>query len=270
MIEPFKGVMEGYIFPLIDFLLEHNRGGLVVSMGSIVILGFECQKNRKKIKELVRELEMYQRYEETFQTLLKEVRGRQHDFDNHINAIYSQHYTCETLEELVEKQREYSQVITKNNRYNKLLYLGNTMMIGFLYEKFLYAEEKNIEVKYRFLVKDLKSSVPEYKLVELVGNLIDNAIEAVQKDTVSKKEIILELTETEEKIILTISNPYRYLSQKEVLSMFQWGNSTKGSSRGLGLYNVKRICREYHWDIYVKNKTVEKQNYVEFRVEIEK
>ena len=216
------------------------------------------------------ELQMYQMYNETFQTLLSEIRSRQHDFENHIQAIYGQHYTANTLEELVEKQKDYCEGVLESNHYNKLLKLGDSTVVGFLYGKFLQAERRKIEVEYKINMENFHSNLPNYKFVEMVGNLFDNAMEAIDFNQNSKRKIRIQLLETEKDMIFTISNPSQYIPQKQMDEMFQRGKSSKGEQRGFGLANVAKICKEYQCKLVVENKTMGDENYIEFMVEMKK
>ena len=49
-------------------------------------------------------------------------------------------------------------------------------MIGFLYGKFMEAYKLGIEVVYAINIENLDVGVPTYKLVEVFGNLIKNAM----------------------------------------------------------------------------------------------
>ena len=49
------------------------------------------------------ELKMYQLYIQPLEELVKEIRARQHEFDNHMNAVLNMHLTVDNYEELVER-----------------------------------------------------------------------------------------------------------------------------------------------------------------------
>lgn len=258
-------------FRLLEFLKPENYLVIIISVGLIFVLVYQWQRNQFKVKEQEMQLQMHQLYDDAFKSLLTEIRGKQHDFQNHINAIYSQHYICTTYEELVEKQEQYCKVMMENNKYNKLLRIGKSTIIGFLYGKFVQAEEKQVEVEYQVSIDTLECSIPTYKIVEIIGNLFDNAVEALTSErSYANKVIFLELMESGESIIFSISNPSKYLSQKELDEMFQRGKSAKGENRGIGLANVKKICNEYHCIINVENKEERGENYIEFRIEVKK
>ena len=252
-----------------NILTTEQYAIIAISLGLLGGVTYMWQKNQYKVKEQQIELHMHHMYEESFENLVSDIRSRQHDFENHINAIYSQHYTSTSLEELVEKQREYCEVLREDNKYNKLLSTGNSVITGFLYGKFLQAEEKGITVKYKVKLGELESHLPTYKLVEIIGNLFDNAMEALEQNG-CEKLIYIELVELPEELHLTIRNENPYIPQEKLLQLFESGKSSKGSHRGLGLANVKKICREYHCELLAANKEDNGKTYIEFGIHCRK
>ena len=253
------------IMKVTDYLATEQYIVIMISLCLLASVTYMWQKNQYKVKEQQIELQMHHMYEESFENLVSDIRSRQHDFENHINAVYSQHYTSTTLEELIEKQRKYCDVLREDNKYNKLLSAGNSIITGFLYGKFLQAEGKGITVKYNVKLGELECPVPTYKLVEIIGNLFDNAIEALEGNG-CQKVILIDLVETPVELNFTIRNENPYIPQEKLLQLFQRGESSKGSQRGLGLFNVKKICEEYHCELLAGNKKNDGKTYIEFGI----
>lgn len=103
---------------------------------------YQLGKYKIKSTDSEAELNAYKLYEESYKNLINEIRIRQHEFNNHINAIYNMSSIYRTYEELVENQKKYCEELESDNRYGQLLKLGNTVVIGFLYGKLLEAERK--------------------------------------------------------------------------------------------------------------------------------
>ena len=78
-------------------------------------------------------------------------------------------------------------------------------------------------------------------LVRVLGIFLDNAIEA----SVESKDKILYIgiLAQEEEIILRIRNSCQNVSN--INSIFELGISSKSGSRGIGLYNARRIINSY-------------------------
>lgn len=243
---------------------------ITISLCMLWSVTYLWQKNQNKVKEQKIELQVQQMYDEGFQNLVTEVRRRQHEFQNHLMTIENLCHTCMTLEELVQRQTEYMKEIQAESSYSKLLRIGNPVITGFLYGKFLQADKRKITVVYNIRVKELESNMPIHKLVEIIGNLFDNAMEAIEEQGTEKK-IYLDFVETLEEIDFKIRNESCYMTQDKLLKMFERGESSKGETRGLGLANVKQICEEYKCDIQVNNtKGQEDKSYLEFEFTLKK
>lgn len=208
-------------------------------------------------KELVREreidLQMYQLYYDSFQALLWELRARQHDFKNHIQAIHNQHYVCKDYESLVRAQRIYCDEVIKVDRFAGLLSCNNSIIAGFLYGKFVEIEKNGILIKYAVSVFHQNYSIPLYLIIETVGILLDNAMEYIlQCDLNCVPPVIeIELYEKTEKMHVKVTNPVEKMSVVELMSYFERGKSTKGADRGIGLAKIKQYSNKYKWEILV-------------------
>lgn len=221
-------------------------------------------------KELAQnELETVKNMQEEYSDLLTSVRLREHGFKNHLAALLSIRYTINSYEELVKAQDDYYGKISKENRFNNLLFIGDSAVSGFLYEKFCQAENRNVSVTYEASGNYSESAVPIYYLIEMLGIFIDNAIEA-QIGVAEEKRIIFKFCELENTYLFTIMNPYDHVSYAEIESWFLQNKSNKGSERGLGLYYVKKICEEYDASVLCQNTEYSKENWIEMELEIKK
>ena len=72
---------------------------LVLSVLFIFLLNEE-NKTRQKTKEL----QMYQLYNQAFEETISTIRIRQHEFENHINAIKCMRYSIKNKEKLLSAQ----------------------------------------------------------------------------------------------------------------------------------------------------------------------
>ncbi len=239
---------------------------LFISIVFIFVLAEQLGISRVRAKEIETELKMHKIYADSFKGLINNIRSRQHEFDNHINVIYSQHYMYKTYNELVQMQKDYCQVVMTENRFNKLLSTGNPIILGFLYGKFTEIDKRGIDLEYKVNIRELNIGVPIYKIVEILGNLIDNAVEAIEL-LEEKNKIYILLIEDDNKMEIEVRNESPYISYNDIESFFVRGFSKKGKNRGLGLYNVKNICDEYKLYFYCKNTEIAGENWLVFKIE---
>ena len=73
--------------------------------------------------------------QKNYDELLEQVRLRQHQFKNHVTAIFSAHYAYDTYENIKKARETYYGKIQTENRYNGLLLLDNHIISGFRSEE---------------------------------------------------------------------------------------------------------------------------------------
>ena len=152
--------------------------GIWTLLIAVLIVRWQQEKYEKLSKE--REYEIHKTYDGVYTQLLDSMRKKQHDFHNHITAIYSHHLMAKDYDTLVALQKKYCDEIMEENRYARLLSSNSPIVIAFLYSKFIEAESKGCRITYDIKVDELQCKIPDYKLIEVLGILLDNAIEAVQ------------------------------------------------------------------------------------------
>lgn len=278
-----KGKIIGIILifesTLLAFLLYQYKSAqgevpvqYIVITGVLVLILMLCVHTllyKIRFREKQAELEAYKTYSAAFSDLITQIRARQHEFDNHISALCNLHYICKDYDELVQEQSKYAKDVISNNRFHKLLVSGNPVIAGFLYGKLSSIQEQGIEVTYTFHISEFTSKIPVYLVVELVGNLLKNAVEAVKTQQV-EKQIHLSCTENENEFCLGVRNRSEKIPLDEIGRFFEKGYSSKGSGRGLGIYNVKEICEKYGVDIVCDNTEIDDKNWFLIELHIKK
>lgn len=242
---------------------------VTIPMALIVVFVIgKWNSSKKGIEQMEKELESNVHMQSSFESLLDEVRLRQHEFKNHIAAILSAHYTYKTYEKLVEAQNEYCDRLSRDNKYNNLLLIKNNILAGFFYEKFNEIEDDASEFVYKIQCGFESIHMPTYHVIEIIGILIDNAVEAVKND--EDKKISIEAYEDKKRYYFVIRNTHPYVTYALIEQWFQKGISTKGANRGIGLYHVKALCEEWNSNIRCENVMVNDKNWIQFTLEINK
>lgn len=240
--------------------------GVITILLCVMVMNWQRAKEDSAVKE--KELELRKAYDTMYGQLLESVRRKQHDFDSHIQAILAQHMVADTLEELVERQRRYCDDVRHENQYNKLLSGGNSIVIGFLYSKFVEAEAAGCEISYKVKTEQLECQIPSYKLIEILGVLLDNAMEAVEDR--QEKKLYIELIENTEQIHILVGNSFERVTREQMEEFIKFNFSTKGSGRGIGLSNVVDILQQYNCDLMIYNKEYIDGNRIIFEIDIKK
>ena len=228
----------------------------------LVCLLFVSEARVTKLKREVerKEIEITSVQKNGYDNLLEQVRLREHELNNHMLAIYSAHHTCETYEKLVETQREYCHRMTKENFYNKLLFMENKVLAGFLYEKMIDIENQSVKVGYRISGETEINKISTYDLIEMTGILLDNALEALKEN--DDKRLFVEVGGFNK--LITVRNINSYAPYEQIQGWFEKGASTKGELRGLGLYHLKKICMKNGLNICCENVEIDDTNWIQF------
>lgn len=232
---------------------------LIVALMFILWINSENEKKHK-----AEELRTYQLYTKTFEEAVAAIRMKQHEFDNHINAIRCMQYTIHDSEKLIEEQNRYCEKILQDNKYNKLLKLNvSPILIGYLYSKFTAAAAHGINVEYE--IQDVHiEKLAINDLIEMIGILFDNAVEALEQQI--DKEMEVKLSEENGKFIVSIVNRSERMTNNEIEKFFEYGYSTKGNGRGVGLYRMNALLKEYKANLKVENIDRYDVNYLCFHI----
>lgn len=243
----------------IDIFILISIFGLIFG---IFVYRWQRVKYELEIKES--EMQITNLYNGMFKELIENIRNKQHDFNNQIDAIYSSHITANTLEELKEIQKEHCSNLEYDNRFSKLLgKINNSTLSGFIYTKFLKAEQNGIKIKYDAVYTG-NTKISIFDLVEIIGIFMDNAIEAVSAGDVPK-EIVFELSDSKG-LELCVKNPINNISHNDVEKFFERGYSTKNRNSGLGLSKVKEMQKKYQYDILTRIDDINERKWLEFKI----
>lgn len=222
------------------------------------------RENRQK----ARELQMYMMYNQAFEDTIDTIRIRQHEFKNHINAIKCMKYTISNQEELLLAQEQYCDDVLKDSKIGSLLKLKmEPVLIGFLYAKITTAEEAGIYIEYEVNPIDIRGKIEVYEIIELIGVLFDNAIEALREK--ENRKLILKLVNTDGGFVIEIANISRVYLNNEIESFCTYGYSTKGENRGIGLVRVKEIAKKANATLSIQNQVYEYENYLCFKIQFD-
>ena len=108
---------------------------LAVCILIILFVNIEIAMTQYDLASKQKQLEAYKHYLPIVEDLIKEVRMRQHDYDNTIQAITSLAITCSTYEELSAAINDFTDHIIASNITSNLLKLNFKLAAGFIFSK---------------------------------------------------------------------------------------------------------------------------------------
>lgn len=253
---------EGYL--RMEMVIQFLAETIGLSIVSLLWLGAEIKQKQK-----VKEVQMYELYNQAFEETIMTIRARQHEFENHINTLRCLQYTIDDKDELFKVQEQYYSSILQDSSINQLLNLHiEPVLVGFLYSKIIVANEKGVTVKYDIQPVKIKEYILMYELIEVIGILFDNALEAIVAEKV--KIIILRIMNEENGFCFEIANKSRFYQNYEIEKFVKDGFSTKGKGRGVGLTRVREIAKKYRAVFELGNYEYESENYLRVRIKFKR
>ena len=98
-------------------------------------------------------------------------------------------------------------------------------------------------------------TIPTPALVTIVGNLIDNALEAMNDYDApdGNKELLFGIYSAPNALTVTVDDSGPGIAPENLERVFERGFTTKGDGRGAGLYEVKRLVESLGGEISVKS-----------------
>jgi sensor histidine kinase regulating citrate/malate metabolism len=209
---------------------------------------FSVQKIFNKLHE-----EIEHKIKETSLDNINEVidtlRSQRHDFIKHLNCIYSL-----LSQGHIDKSKEYIKGIsTEIKDLGPPINCDNLWISALLQSKRSKAQSQNTNIIFEIRGKLTDFPLSPWEISKVLGNLIDNSLEAVEILPESDRNVLVYIGEDRHQFIFRVSNPGKTISEEEKELIFKRGYSTK-ESEGLGLNIVKSITESYNGSVFVKSQ----------------
>lgn len=196
------------------------------------------------IKNIERKQDILLEFMKKYETIIDNESINKHEYLNNLLVLKgmknknSKDYN-EILDEIILNYKP-------NKTYNRIYNLPSGIK-GLLYYKIYEMQEVGIEP---FI--DISNEVVEtmenmnsktlYKVCKILGIILDNAKESSQES--DEKNVIIDVYKDEKNVIIYVENSInKNLKNLDTNKIKERGFSTKGNSRGIGLYLVNEILR---------------------------
>lgn len=182
--------------------------------------------------------DLIEKHCEEVQNMYQQVRGWRHDYKHHIQTMKA-HLAMKQYDEL---DTYLSELDTDLTTVDTVIKTGNVRIDAVLNSKLAVAKRKGIRVNAKAIVpKDL--AVSEVDLCIIIGNLLDNAMEACEKEPEEEKRFI--------RVYIDIlkAQLYIYVANSMTNDIKKLGKNyltTKSAGHGFGLMRVDRVVARYN------------------------
>ena len=188
--------------------------------------------------------------------LVDSMRANNHDFTNKLHVILGL-----IQMKMYDEAVSYIENITIVQRatISKIMNAVNEPSVAaLLIGKTARASELNIKFVFRegCSYSNTDMQLPSELLVTIVGNLIENAFEAMneREDYKVQKELLFGIYSRPGAVLITTDDTGVGIAEKDMERIFENGYSTKGEGRGTGLYQVKAMVEQFGGTITVESQ----------------
>lgn len=173
--------------------------------------------------------------------LVNSIRSQRHDFGNHLQVISALHYNGQK-----EELGEYLSGLNADiSFYNQLLKVDNPFIAALLNAKVARADIRNVKLETQIDVPLSGINRAILEIVRILGNLIDNAIEAVEQSELVDRWVRVIIYARGPLLVFEIINP-GFIQHESAASLFQPGYTSKKNMNheGFGLYSAYDLARK--------------------------
>ena len=211
---------------------------LIVSWGALIDI-----RDAYAARNIWQKNDMLEESQGHLEDLNNEMRKQRHDFMNHLQVVYS----------LVELGDEKETLRYIENVYGALKQVGKALKTSvpavnaMISAKQNDAQSRGIQMEMEVYTSLDGISMPGWELCSILGNLIDNAFDALKEKKGAR--VGLTLSQDEHNFIFKVENNGSEIPAEIREKIFEARFSTKGNERGMGLSIVSDIVRRAGGDI---------------------
>ncbi|HWP98055.1 MAG TPA: GHKL domain-containing protein [Syntrophomonadaceae bacterium] len=225
----------------------------VTVVAAILIVSFVL-KQLLELSEKESEYIIQKSYLETLEELHTAIRAQQHDLINHFQTLYG----FLQLQNTQEATRYLESLLGNTPVLRSYAASGSVPLSALFYIKAGVAIDWNIDFDLDIRIKLNHLNLPPYELNRMVGNLINNAFDAVACQELPNRWVKIKVDQNAIYFIIEICN-YGNLSDDTIKKMMSKGFTTKDKEHdGLGLFIVKNLAEKYEGKLLVhsQNSTI--------------
>ena len=198
----------------------------------------------QKVKDS--QIESISKYSNHIESLYKEVRSFRHDYTNILVSLNEsiKNRDIDGVERIYNSVLKESDKSFYDSQYDiaKLVHLKNLAMKSVVSAKLIEAQNRGIDVSVEIAEPIGTPQIDLVDFITILSVFLDNAIEAAV-NAESPRISFTYFQENENKILVIYNTTADYKIPTK--NIFQYGVSTKGEGRGIGLSNVKQILSKY-------------------------
>ncbi|MGO4695480.1 sensor histidine kinase [Paenibacillus sp. 2TAB26] len=183
-------------------------------------------------------------YRGSLDSLFQSLRWQRHDFNNHMATVHA----LVSMKEYNDLIKYTSNLVDEATSINEILNINCPPIMGLIQAKVAYAATKKIDFTFDILdfgdinIKHIKES----EIVSVLGNLIDNAFEAILENKISELSKVKVSGSVDGRTLkFKVYNNGPEISAALKRKIFEPGFTTKKTGTGLGLQIIGQLTKKY-------------------------
>ena len=172
--------------------------------------------------------------------IVEALRANTHEFMNKLHVILG-------LIEMGELQEAKNYIISVSENQQQIVSLlmkriKDPAIVGLLLGKFSKAKEHGVTliISEDSTLEKRYDNINNNSLVTIIGNLIENAIEALSVSSSIEKKVYIKIKEEHSRIIIEVKDTGPGIKEEYIPLIFKREFTTKGTHRGVGLSLVRQ------------------------------
>ncbi len=179
--------------------------------------------------------ELIEKQVREIQNMYKQVRGWRHDYRNHI-----QNMKIQLAEKNYDKLDSYlSELAEDLNTVDTVIKTGNVMADAILNSKLQSAEKLKVALNVKANIPE-KLPLSDVELCAVMGNLLDNAIEACVSLSENERFMRIYIGQLKGQFYMSVQNSAGKVKKQNGEYL-----STKEGEHGYGLFRIDRVAKKY-------------------------
>lgn len=230
--------------------------GLNIIVFNIYIQLSENLELQRKNAIYEKEFQLLERNMHEKESMMQEIRVKRHDLKHQMLNLLTLLQKGE-YEKLESDMKQMAELDSLNGLF--VVNTQNSIIDSFVNNQYAVAKEKGID----FRVKtDVPAELPfaGEDLCVILGNALDNAIEACERGQVSKPWISIKLIYDGANLLMTLENSFDGTIRKNKKGM-QISRKANSQQHGIGTYSIQRVVQKYHGYYHVE--VMEKEYHLE-------
>jgi len=238
-----------------NYIILISIASIIFSISVVEIINRISIQIEREAQWKVREKELFalKFYISGIEDMIKQLRAQRHDFNHYIGCIYG--LLC--MGKIDEAKAYINRLTGELSNFNSIISVDNAVITSILNVKLGKAHNEHIKTSLNISLNS-KICCDTLDLSIILGNLLDNAIEACRRIPEENRKLSIEMFTKQGNLIIKIIN-----SRDKALHICEenldenYTSKEDKTNHGLGLHNIRKVVEGLNGFIKIQVKETE-------------